>query len=948
MSANTDAWKLFLLLPRLLLHSTRRGGDAGARDLRRRISLFDAGQWDQLLEESHRATPQRGSREANEETVKLAKALHLIEQGELSHAARALHSPGLAPGNDTTLDELRDPALRPDQPSEDLPAAAFEPQGPHTITLDKNIFGEVLRQARKGKSAGLAGNRNEYLRLCLEEDSSFDLLYSVADILAAAEVPEEVVRALAVSKLTAMLKPNGRIRGISSGDVFRRLVAKTLARQKQQVFRDLVSPANFGLSDRSGTDSLVHLVQFLLEEDTDRVLLSIDGVGAFDHVCRARFFEELLAHSELRDILPFVRQWYGGASKFSWHDDEGVAHEISQGDGGEQGDALMPALFCLALRRALQEIQGILPRDAYVFAYLDDVYVICGRDDVHGCYETVRDILQLRCHIDVNVGKLAVWGMGRAEAPPRVEEMGETVWKGSLPVNLQGIKVVGTPVGSDEFVQEHCREVLNNEAQLLSMIPKLASLQASWLILYFCAVPKINHLLRTLAPSQSRHVARSHDQAILEVFGGLFGIPSQDDFDETLHRVRHEAVMQQSTLPLRLGGCGLRDSERTSSAAYWASWADAVWVLRCRFPHVSGRMLGLLENGGGAPINALHEAELAGQTCEAAGWTQRPNWRALSNGLRPPQPEQGDVSLGEWAHGWQYHASSTLEQCAYASLVRTLAMPSRRRNARSLGKARLISCQGPFAAAWLTAYPGSAAMTFLDIELQCAMRSRLGLTVCLNGPDPHGHRRCADNLGARINARHTAMIAAWRQVLVEAGGQIPDRNVERVLARTHVPVPPGDLRRLDLVVPGLNVARGLPLFCDVTVLSPVARNGTPRPGTSNRAGALLEDAERENNSTYAPVIASGLGALFCLGCEVYGRWGKQCADLLPLLAREKSRGFHPRLRRGIALGYLNRWSGLLAVALQKAVSVARLRDEGADLPTTLLEEAPGVADLPAS
>ena len=78
---------------------------------------------------------------------------------------------------------------------------------------------------------------------------------------------------------------------------------------------------------------------------------------------------------------------------------------------------------------------------------------------MHGCYETVRDILQLRCHIDVNVGKLAVWGMGRAEAPPRVDEMGENVWKGSLPAERQGIKVVGTPVGSGEFVQENCREI---------------------------------------------------------------------------------------------------------------------------------------------------------------------------------------------------------------------------------------------------------------------------------------------------------------------------------------------------------------------------------------------------------------------------------------------------------------------------------------------------------
>ena len=58
---------------------------------------------------------------------------------------------------------------------------------------------------------------------------------------------------------------------------------------------------------------------------------------------------------------------------------------------------------------------------------------------------------------------------------------------------------------------------------------------------------------------------------------------------------------------------------------------------------------------------------------------------------------------------------------------------------------------------------------------------------------------------------------------MEAGGQVPDRNIERLLRNLHVPVPPDDLRRLDLIVPGLNVSRGRPLFCDATVLSPLTR-----------------------------------------------------------------------------------------------------------------------------
>ena len=155
------------------------------------------------------------------------------------------------------------------------------------------------------------------------------------------------------------------------------------------------------------------------------------------------------------------------------------------------------------------------------------------------------------------------------------------------------------------------------------------------------------------------------------------------------------------------------------------------------------------------------------------------------------------------------------------------------------------------------------------------------------------------------------MVNAWRQVLMEAGGLIPDRNVERLLRETHIPIPAGDDRRLDLIVPGLNVDRGLPLFCDVTVVSPLTRAGGPRPGTSNRGGKILENAERDNNVTYRDVITTGLGSLQCLGCEVFGRWGNQAMELVPALAREKCRQLPLRIRMGTNMGLLHRW-GFLA------------------------------------
>ena len=142
-------------------------------------------------------------------------------------------------------------------------------------------------------------------------------------------------------------------------------------------------------------------------------------------------------------------------------------------------------------------------------------------------------------------------------------------------------------------------------------------------------------------------------------------------------------------------------------------------------------MLAALDDNAENPPMVLAEARKAGMDCDAAGWSARPSWQDLSNGSRPPDPDPDETTLGEWIHGWQYHASNSLEHAAFTDLMRDVALPSRRRNAQATGKSRLMSCRGRFSAAWLTAYPGTGALEFQEAELQSAMRLRLGLATCL-------------------------------------------------------------------------------------------------------------------------------------------------------------------------------------------------------------------------
>ena len=135
-------------------------------------------------------------------------------------------------------------------------------------------------------------------------------------------------------------------------------------------------------------------------------------------------------------------------------------------------------------------------------------------------------------------------------------------------------------------------------------------------------------------------------------------------------------------------------------------------------------------------------------------------------------------------------------------------------------------------------------------------------------------------------------------------------------------------------------------FCDVAFLTPLSATGEPRSGTSKQCGSFLEHATAQNYDTYIEVIAPGLGQLLCLGNEVYGRWSQQCVDLIPALARERCRGLHPRIRRGVALFSQHRGWGLVGVGFQKAVAHAVLNVQvGADLLNTQLEPVPPRANV---
>ena len=114
--------------------------------------------------------------------------------------------------------------------------------------------------------------------------------------------------------------------------------------------------------------------------------------------------------------------------------------------------------------------------------------------------------------------------------------------------------------------------------------------------------------------------------------------------------------------------------------------------------------------------------------------------------------------------------------------------------------------------------------------------------------------------------------------------------------------------------------RNTPIACDVTIVSPLKRNGEARPRAAWEDGAAIRKAEREKERTYHELVNSSRCRLVVLACEVGGRWSETCLQLIHDLAEYRSNLAPPRLRRSTTLAWENRWWGMLSVAMQDSLA----------------------------
>ena len=151
-----------------------------------------------------------------------------------------------------------------------------------------------------------------------------------------------------------------------------------------------------------------------------------------------------------------------------------------------------------------------------------------------------------------------------------------------LTVVRQGMRVVGVPVGTEQFQRDFLQEAVNREpAELVRALAPMEDAQASFQILRLYATSRLSHLLRTVPPSTTCQAAANYDAlvewALASVIAGdgadAAGLPAPEEVahDPTVCQnqtyLGHDALRQVHLL-IREGGLGLTSSSSIKGAAY--------------------------------------------------------------------------------------------------------------------------------------------------------------------------------------------------------------------------------------------------------------------------------------------------------------------------------------------------------------------------------------------
>ena len=351
----------------------------------------------------------------------------------------------------------------------------------------------------------------------------------------------------------------------------------------------------FGVGVRGGVEQVALRARVRHEEKNWLVL--IDCSNTFNTVKRTAMLAE--AATCVPALTPFVAKCYGEMSApVFFHMESGERRKIDCSSGVQQGDVMGPELFCMLLLPVLKRTWAEFePRGVEAFAYLD--YISIGMMEITPDTVEVLPFLQRELSnigIAINPSKtVALPPKGHVPTPEQIallEGIGVSI------VDRGGVKVVGVPIGTDEYARESAMEIIRNGGpeQLPRMLSRMPDKQSANLIATGSMVQRTPYLARVMDPELSLAACKKADSNALWMLEKLLDLPGAAEESSffadgcpTNMLTLQPHQQAQASLYTGAGGFGLSSAEAQRMPA-------SVGSLVATVPEVLANLFGAIGN----------------------------------------------------------------------------------------------------------------------------------------------------------------------------------------------------------------------------------------------------------------------------------------------------------------------------------------------------------------
>ena len=588
---------------------------AAHRHLEERLRRFQDGDfhalWDSVTRRSRfDYSPRVPANQSPSSPLALAsKAQHAVQvKRSVTAAAKCLRSPcssASPPADPTPLIQSLNP--QPGEPFQDmhghivglrnpfpppLPPVSQLPPRSRAMQFSTIQLCQSVSKTDTGSAGGPDGNDFFSLRLWwAQEDHLSDDLTVIVNLILTAQVPWSFRHLLVCSRLVLIPKDDQRWRPISVGNTLLRFVCSSAMRRALPSISRHFSAYQFGCGTKSGTEQIHFMSSHILNSNTDFIYVSADAQNAFNSFDRSALVSPVIQHfPELFWVVWLIYLSSPSDQLFELKptttDSDPEYRSMPSSVGSRQGCPFGSWLYALAVHApilvnnpytcAAPDPTG---QRALCLAFADDVSFIGPPDVVAQAFRWHAQQYTSVLQGTIRPQKSHVFCPHHLDRVLEIDEaFADFPELRQAPRSYSGIRLLGSPLGTTEYVNKYVTEVCNNIREELTLINSIPSFQVRHTLTRYATIERISHIMRTTPlfdpDLRLQPVVHRLDRCLRHTVSSYAAStypPQLDDLGWLL-----------SQLPGKLGGIGVPSHSSRCDPAFLSAYNDISHLWRQR------------------------------------------------------------------------------------------------------------------------------------------------------------------------------------------------------------------------------------------------------------------------------------------------------------------------------------------------------------------------------